>query len=307
MGTDEDRGETARRANSEGLAALRGGDGAGAVRAFTQATAADPAAGALWRNLAHAHRLLGDPASERAALERALEIDRTDFVAQLRLAQLLEREGEALAALTAWSGTLQLAERLPATPPALMAELAAGRGYVSGLTTRLGAASDRALAPFAERLGPTGQRRMSAFVDLALGQPAGVPQPVRRRALPVSPGGRVLRSPTISPGSTSWKPGRERFAPNSMHCWPGATSCCGPMSGSTRGRLPTAGANSTGRSIGGPAFSTSTGSPTSRCSTVARQPPPCSRRCRWRGFRGGRPMRSSRCFAPDVGSRRTPG
>lgn len=170
MGTDADRGEEARRANSVGLAALRAGDGPAAARAFAAATAADPTAGALWRNLAHAHRLGGDGAGERAALNRALELDRTDFVAQLRLAQLLEREGEALAALTAWSGALQLAERLPATPSALAAELAAGRGYVAGLTARLGSASDRALAPFADRLGPTGQRRMAAFVDVALGR-----------------------------------------------------------------------------------------------------------------------------------------
>ena len=170
MGTDEDRAEAARRANSAGLAALRAGDGPGAVRAFGSATAADPGAGALWRNLAHAFRLSGDAGSERAALQRALEIDRTDFVAQLRLAQLLEREGEALAALTAWSGALQLAERLPQTPPPLAAELAAGRGYVAGLTARLGAASDRAIRPIAARLDPTGQRRVAAFVDLALGR-----------------------------------------------------------------------------------------------------------------------------------------
>ena len=170
MGTGEISGDTARRANSAGLAALRAGDGAAAVAAFAQATAADPAAGALWRNLAHAHRLTGNAGEERAALNRALGLDRTDFVAQLRLAQLLERQGEALAALTAWSGALQLAERLPETPPALTAELAVGRGYVAGLTARLGAASDAALAPLAGRLDPTGRRRVAAFVDLALGR-----------------------------------------------------------------------------------------------------------------------------------------
>jgi len=163
-------GENASRANAAGLAALRAGDGAGAVAAFAEATMADPGAGALWRNLAHAHRLAGNATEERTALDRALAIDRTDFVAQLRLAQWLEREGESLAALTAWSGALQLADRLPATPPALAAELAAGRSFVAGLSDRLGAASDAALAPLAARLDPTGQRRVAAFVDLALGR-----------------------------------------------------------------------------------------------------------------------------------------
>ena len=170
MGTDEHPGDTARRANTAGLAALRAGDGAAAVAAFAEATAADPGAGALWRNLAHAHRLCGEAGAEHAALDRALNIDRTDFVAQLRLAQLLEREDRPVAALAAWSGALQLAERLPATPPALAAELVAGRGYVAGLTARLGAASDAALKPLVDKLDPTGQRRVAAFVDLALGR-----------------------------------------------------------------------------------------------------------------------------------------
>ena len=198
MGTGEISGDTARRANSAGLAALRAGDGAAAVAAFAQATAADPAAGALWRNLAHAHRLTGNAGEERAALNRALGLDRTDFVAQLRLAQLLERQGEALAALTAWSGALQLAERLPETPPALTAELAVGRGYVAGLTARLGAASDAALAPLAGRLDPTGLGRQPHLVEevpdgLRCGAGAALQQrPLMRSRLPLHGEGAEL-------------------------------------------------------------------------------------------------------------------
>src|SRR5688572_15127347 len=137
--------EAAKRANAEGLGELRQGDGPRAVRAFTQATAADPTAGPLWRNLAHAHRLTGDDAGERAALERALGLDRTDFAAQLRMAQLLERTGEEIAALQAWTGAIQLAGRLPAIPPAVEAELAVGREYVMRLQQRLESASRGAL------------------------------------------------------------------------------------------------------------------------------------------------------------------
>jgi len=162
--------ESARRANAEGLAALRAGDGAAAARAFTVATAADPAAGPLWRNLAHAHRLRGDAAAEKAALERALGLDRTDFTAQLRMAQLLERSGDEIAALTAWSGALSLAEALPAAPPPLAAELTAGRDFVAALRARLEAASEAALAPLAGSLDETETRRVRAFLDLALGK-----------------------------------------------------------------------------------------------------------------------------------------
>lgn len=162
--------QTAQRANAQGLAALRAGDGPAAVEAFVTATEADPLAGPLWRNLAHAHRLCGDANHERAALERALALDRTDFAALLRMAQLLERLGDELAAMTAWSGVLQMAEAMPEPPPPLAAELAEGRHYVAGLRDRLDAASRDALAPLAARLDETEARRTQAFVDLALGR-----------------------------------------------------------------------------------------------------------------------------------------
>ena len=167
--------DAARRANADGLAALRGGDGAAAVRAFEAATQADPAAGSLWRNLAHAHRLTDDAAGERAALDRALALDRTDFAAQLRLAQLLEREGEEIAALQAWNGALQLASRMAALPPGLDGELDAGRRYVAALQDRLAAASEAALAPLGAGLDETEARRVRAFVDVALGRRAVFP------------------------------------------------------------------------------------------------------------------------------------
>jgi aspartyl/asparaginyl beta-hydroxylase (cupin superfamily) len=164
--------EAARRANADGLAALRAGDAHAAARAFAVATTADPGAGPLWRNLAHAHRLAGDDAAERAALERALGLDRTDFAAQLRMAQLLQRVGDERAAMIAWNGALQLADRVPSKPPEVEGELAAGRAYFSELQDRLSTAGDAALAPLAERFDETEARRARAFVDLALGKRA---------------------------------------------------------------------------------------------------------------------------------------
>ena len=162
--------DSARRANARGLVALREGDSAAAVDAFSAATAADPGAGPLWRNLAHAHRMGGNPANERAALERALDIDRTDFVAQLRMAQLLERGGEELAAMRAWTAALQLAAALPQVPPPLAAELDAGRDYVAELQARLEAASQAALAGLRNRLDETEARRVRAFAEVASGK-----------------------------------------------------------------------------------------------------------------------------------------
>ena len=160
----------AREANAEGMAAIRAGDGAAAVAAFLRATAADPAAGPLWRNLAHGYRLGGDPAGERGALERALALDRTDLTAQLRMAQLLARLGEETAALLAWNGVRQLAGYLPQVPEALAQELALGETYCAALEARIGVAADAAIAEDGAARDETEERRVRAFADIALGR-----------------------------------------------------------------------------------------------------------------------------------------
>ncbi|WP_423141414.1 aspartyl/asparaginyl beta-hydroxylase domain-containing protein [Parablastomonas sp. CN1-191] len=158
-------------ANRVGMAALQSGDAAAARTAFEQATAADPQAGPLWMNLAHANRLLGDAGGERLALDRALSLDRTDFGAQLRLAQLLQRTGAERDAMIAWSGAAQLAAALPGLPSAVLAEVAAGQAYADGLRARLAAASS-AVVETAQGAGETAARRVGAFVDHALGRRA---------------------------------------------------------------------------------------------------------------------------------------
>ena len=135
---DPARLEQARAANAEGMAALRAGNGTQAAAAFRRALEADPTAGPLWRNLAHAERLAGNDVAERAALDQALALDRTDFVAQLRKAQNLERCGQETEALAAWSGALQLAQGIANPVPGLAEELAAGRVFVAAVQQRLG-------------------------------------------------------------------------------------------------------------------------------------------------------------------------
>lgn len=151
------------------MAALRAGNAPVAIAAFMRATAADPAAGPLWRNLAHAYRLAGDPIGERSALDRALSLDRLDFVAQLRLAQLHQRLGEEAQALVAWSGVEQLAAQLPGLAPEVAAELAVGQAYCEGLRAKLATAAEAALAADPGR-DETEERRVRAFVDHALGR-----------------------------------------------------------------------------------------------------------------------------------------
>lgn len=156
-------------ANAEGMAALRAGDAAVAIAAFVRATTADPDAGSLWRNLAHAHRLAGDAEGERAALNRALSLDRLDFAAQLRLAQLHQRQGEETQALVAWNAVEQLAAQLPALSPEVAAELTSGQAYCDGLRGKLALAAEAALTLDQGR-DETEERRVRAFVDQALGR-----------------------------------------------------------------------------------------------------------------------------------------
>ena len=162
----------AQEANAHGMAALRARDHAAAVAAFGRATAADPTAIPLWSNLAHAYRLAGDGAGERFALERALSIDRTDFAPQLRMAQLLQRLGEETAALQAWSGAFQLAAQMPALSPAIEAEIAAGRAYCDALQGRIESRLDAAFDAVSGGWDECEKRRITAFVDRALGKRA---------------------------------------------------------------------------------------------------------------------------------------
>ncbi|PKB13950.1 aspartyl/asparaginyl beta-hydroxylase [Novosphingobium kunmingense] len=159
----------AQEANAEGMAALRAGNAPVAAAAFVRATQADPGALPLWRNLAHARRLQGDTPGERAALDAALRIDRLDFASQLRMAQLLEREGEETAALSTWSAVFQLAQALPGIAPPLQAELDAGQAYCAALVARLAGAAQRALGT-AKGRSESENRRLAAMVDQALGR-----------------------------------------------------------------------------------------------------------------------------------------
>jgi len=152
------------------MAALRAGDAPAAIVAAREAAQADPGAVSLWINLALACRMGGDAPGEREALERALDLDRLDFTAQLRMAQWLQRQGEETKALIAWDGVHQLSEQYPGLPDPVRAELAAGEAYCTDLRVRLAAATDAVLSIDAEARSETERRRIDAFAAAALGK-----------------------------------------------------------------------------------------------------------------------------------------
>jgi len=154
--------------NRAGLAALKAGDVAGAVRGFEEAVQRDPASPPLWRNLATAYRAARDDAGEARALDRALDIDRRDLIAWVRKAELHQRRGEQGDALAAWSGALALARSEPIEGP-LRAILDAGSAFVTDATQGIRSSVDSALSTLRAGMNPTEQRRTQALVDHALG------------------------------------------------------------------------------------------------------------------------------------------
>ena len=103
-----------------GLAALQAGNVSEAIEHFQAAAAADPAAIALWMNLAKAQRLAGNDEAERAALDHALAIDQLHLMALIRMAELHERRGEMGGARTVGPWLLACVPRFQTRRPSSM-------------------------------------------------------------------------------------------------------------------------------------------------------------------------------------------
>ena len=155
-------------ANSKGMAARQRGDFQAAAIHFAAAAAADPEASGLWRNLAHAHRELGNDEGERAALESALNADRTDLATWIRKAQLHERLAEHADAITAWGGVLQMSQAIHPIADALAPLLAHARAYCSEQQANLNNRVDAALGDHIAKLNPNDRRRVKGFFDHAM-------------------------------------------------------------------------------------------------------------------------------------------
>src|SRR5436190_15404150 len=164
-----DSGEPTAR-NLLGVDALARRDARSAAQHFAIACKRDPGERSLWINLATAHRALGEPAAQRAALETALAIDQTDLLALIRLAEFHEREGEEMEAEDRWRAVVALSSSVddPSTELAHIVDHA--KRYVGERREKLGAASDQALAQDLSEATLRDHRRMQAAADAWLGR-----------------------------------------------------------------------------------------------------------------------------------------
>lgn len=156
--------------NSLGVHALGTGDVRQAADLFRRAIAVDAKAGGLWLNLAKAQRLLGDNEGERASLAAALDLDQTDFMALIRLAELHQRLGEDAQAAARWTAVLALASAMPGSNPELQAMLASARSFVDRHSSGFASHIDRELGPVRDGIAGAPRRRFDACVDALLGR-----------------------------------------------------------------------------------------------------------------------------------------
>ena len=156
--------------NALGLEAMNGGDVERAIGHFDRAIAADPAAHALWMNLAKAQRLRKDDAAERAALEQVLAIDQAHPMALIRLAELHERRGEIALATDRWGAFEALSKTFPEPTPDLAAVIAHAKAFLNEQRQQLSDAIDSAIAGPLQAASPRDRRRFEAANDFMLGR-----------------------------------------------------------------------------------------------------------------------------------------
>jgi aspartate beta-hydroxylase len=156
--------------NALGMIALHRKDPAVAAQWFDRAANADPSAPVLWINRATAARMLDDVAAERASLERALAIDRRDLMANVRLAELLDRIGDEHKAFDHWNGIKTMLAGQTSGSPQLVEILGRAEDRVAAFGAVMARAFDDALAPARENIGSAQRRRVDACVDAMLGR-----------------------------------------------------------------------------------------------------------------------------------------
>ncbi len=157
--------------NARGMRALTDREHSQARAWFLGAAQADPGQIALWMNVATACRALADDEGERSALARALSIDRLNFMAQLRSAELYARLSERGEAATAWSNVVQMALQMEQRPPVIEDALLRGQAF---LRTHNELVSKKVVTALGDRVETLGiaARRFSACVDHNLGRRA---------------------------------------------------------------------------------------------------------------------------------------
>jgi len=156
--------------NARGMRALADKDAAGASNYFSRAAEIEPREPTLWMNLATAARMLSDAAVERIALDKALDIDRLNFMAVLRKAELEERCGAPKDAVVAWSAVVQFASSLVDRAPIMDEAMQRGKAFVAAHRATLAADIDKEFGE--ERFADPDLRRFNACLDYVLGRRA---------------------------------------------------------------------------------------------------------------------------------------
>ena len=151
-----------------GLAALQRGDGAAAREHLSRAAAAPGAGADVWFGLALAHGQLGALDEERAALDRALELEPRHVPALIRKGDLYSEKSDPRSATPFYRAALKIAQSLGRIPPSWRSELE----RISSLVVRNSAEFERHLLADLTRsgLGGDGTRRFAHAVDLMLGR-----------------------------------------------------------------------------------------------------------------------------------------
>jgi aspartate beta-hydroxylase len=153
-----------------GADALARSDPGAAVMHFEIACKRQPLERSHWLNLATAYRALGDATRERAALEQALDLDQTDLLALVRLAELHERVGEGRLAAERWTAVLALSSSINDPSPEFAEILSHAQQYVRAQQQRLTGAIDALLADDLAAASARDRRRMQVAADAWLGR-----------------------------------------------------------------------------------------------------------------------------------------
>jgi aspartyl/asparaginyl beta-hydroxylase (cupin superfamily) len=154
--------------NARGMRALADRNLEVAIASFAEAARLDPNEPALRINLASAYRAQGDVEGERKSLQDAIDLDQLQFMPQLRMAELLQRQGLISQAARHWSAVIQLAMGM-AEKPALVADaMARGHAFLAEHNTAFEAALIKELGRELPQEDAT--RRFRACVDAMLGR-----------------------------------------------------------------------------------------------------------------------------------------
>jgi aspartyl/asparaginyl beta-hydroxylase (cupin superfamily) len=156
--------------NARGLRALADGDFALAEQLFDAALKADPGQQALLMNLAAAKRGQGDRPGELAALEAVIAVDQRHLMAQMRLADWHQADGNLPRAAEHWRNVLAMAAGIEDMPPALQDRIEAGRRLVAEQNADFAARLEIGLAEAVKAADDTARRRFGACVDSMLGR-----------------------------------------------------------------------------------------------------------------------------------------